>query len=156
MNNRLEGEETYKDIDRESDVIRLLLIIKSISYSYKSKSYPILTIHMVLRKFYLSYQPSSSLCDKYFDTMTNLRDIISHCGGVIENYPFLEDKFMKAADPADRDNPTKTRRLQLRLQQKRPTWPLFSYQALIDPDTGCYSIIFTTPSAWDATNIQRR
>ena len=36
--NCLEGEETYKDIDRESDVIRLLLLIKSITYSYESKS----------------------------------------------------------------------------------------------------------------------
>ena len=33
MKNRLEGEETYEDIDVKSDVIRLLLLIKSIAYS---------------------------------------------------------------------------------------------------------------------------
>ena len=38
--------------------------------------------------------------------MTNLRDVISHCGGVIENNPFLVDKFLKATYPADPDNPT--------------------------------------------------
>ena len=38
--------------------------------------------------------------------MTNLRDIISHFGGVIGNHPFLVDKFLKAADLADPDNPT--------------------------------------------------
>ena len=38
--------------------------------------------------------------------MANLRDVISHCGGVIGNQPFLVDKFLKAADPADLDNPT--------------------------------------------------
>ena len=58
--NRLKGEETYDDIDGESDVIRLLLLIKSISYSYESKSYPVLAIHMTPRKLYLRYQSSSS------------------------------------------------------------------------------------------------
>ena len=80
MNNRLEGEETYKDIDGESDVIRLLLLIKSISYSYESKYYPVLAIHMALRKFYTSHKSSSSSCNKYFETMSNLRDVISYCG----------------------------------------------------------------------------
>ena len=83
MKNRLEGEETYKDIYGESDVIRLLLLIKSIVYSYYSNSYPVLAIHMALRKFYLIYQSSSSSCGKYFETMKKLRGFISHCGGVI-------------------------------------------------------------------------
>ena len=61
---------------------------------------------MALRKFYLSYKSSSSSCDNYFETMTNLRDVISHCGGVIVNHPFLVEKFLKAADPVDPDNPT--------------------------------------------------
>ena len=34
-NNQIEGEETYKDIDGESDFIRLLLLIKIIAYSYE-------------------------------------------------------------------------------------------------------------------------
>ena len=54
--NRLEGEENYEDIDGESDVIRLLLLIKSITYSHESKSYPVLAIHMALRKLYTSHQ----------------------------------------------------------------------------------------------------
>ena len=35
MKNRLEGEDTYEDIDGDSDVIRLLLMIKIIAYSYE-------------------------------------------------------------------------------------------------------------------------
>ena len=31
MKNRLEGEETYEDIDGDSDVIRILFLIKSIA-----------------------------------------------------------------------------------------------------------------------------
>ena len=105
MKNFLEGEETYKDINGESDIIRLLLLINSIAYLYYSKSCPVLSIHMALRKFYTSYQSSSSLCDDYFETITNLRDVISHCGGVVGNHPFLVEKLLKAADPADLENP---------------------------------------------------
>ena len=35
MKNYLEGEESYKNINKESDVIRLLLLIKIIAYPYK-------------------------------------------------------------------------------------------------------------------------
>ena len=38
--------------------------------------------------------------------MKNLRCIISHCGGVIVNHPFLVDKFLKAEDPGYPGNPT--------------------------------------------------
>ena len=87
VNNFLWGEETYERIDKESDIIRLLLLINSIAYSYESKSRPILAIHMTLRKFYSRYQSSSLLCNKYVKTMTNLIDVISHCGGVVGNHP---------------------------------------------------------------------
>ena len=60
---------------------------------------------MALRKFYSSYQSISVSCNEYFGTMTNLRDVISHCGGVIAKHPFLVDKFLKASEPADPDNP---------------------------------------------------
>ena len=61
---------------------------------------------MALRKFYSSYQSSSASCNEYFEMMTNLIDVISHFGGFIGNHPFLVDKFLKAADLADPDNPT--------------------------------------------------
>ena len=93
MKNRLEGEETYEDIDGESNVIRLLLLINIITYSYESKSYPVLAIHVTLRKFHTGHQSSSSSYDKYFETMSNLRDVISHFGGIIGNYPFLVENY---------------------------------------------------------------
>ena len=107
MKNRLGGEEIYENIDGESDVIRILLLIKSIAYSYESNYYPVLAIHMTLRRFYSRYQSSSSSCDEYLETMTNMRDVISHCGGVIGNHPFLVDKFLNATYPADLENPAK-------------------------------------------------
>ena len=61
---------------------------------------------MALRKFYSSYQSISASCNKYFENMTNLRDIISHCEVVIGNHPFLVEKLLKEADPGYTDNPT--------------------------------------------------
>ena len=106
MNNCLKGEEIYEYIDGESDVIRLLLLINSIAYSYESKSYPVLAIHMALRKFYSSYQSSSSSCDEYLEMMNILREVIFHFGGVIGNHLFLVGKILKATDTEDPDNPT--------------------------------------------------
>ena len=37
--------------------------------------------------------------------MTNLRDVISYCRGVIEKYSLLIDKFLKADKLYDPDNP---------------------------------------------------
>ena len=55
MKNRIKEKETYEKMDWESEVIHILLLIKSITYSYESKSYPILVIYVALRKFYSSY-----------------------------------------------------------------------------------------------------
>ena len=106
MKNLHKGEETYDDLDGYYDFISLLLLRNSISYYYESKSYPILVIYMVLRKFYSCYQSITLSCDEYFETMTNLRDVISHCGGVIVNHTFLVEKILKAIDPGDPGNPT--------------------------------------------------
>ena len=71
----------------------------------ESKYYPVLAIHMALRKFYTIHQSISLSWYEYFETMSNLRDVISHCGGVIGNHPFLVKKFLKAVDPEDPENP---------------------------------------------------
>ena len=41
-----------------------------------------------------------------FCTLTNLREVIPHCGGVIGNYPLLINKFLKSDKPVDPENPT--------------------------------------------------
>ena len=40
--------------------------------------------------------------------MTNLRDVISHCGGFIGNHPLLIDKSLKANDTAESGNAKET------------------------------------------------
>ena len=46
------------------------------------------------------------MCDEYFETITDLTDAISHCGGVVVNHTFPVDKVLEAADLGDPDNPT--------------------------------------------------
>ena len=156
MKNRLKGEETYEDIDGDSNVIRLLLLIMSIKYSYESKSYPVLVIHMALRKFYKSHQSISSSCDEYFEAMLNLRDVISHCGSVIRNHPFLLEKLLKAAYQTYPLNPMEDDTAAEKQRQKRPIWPQRSYQGSTTPYMGRYSTSCITPFTWYAMNIQRR
>ena len=38
--------------------------------------------------------------------MSNLRDVISHCGGFVGNHPFLVGKFLKSEYPIDPLKPT--------------------------------------------------
>ena len=59
-----------------------------------------------IKKVYASHQSNSPSCDKYFETTLNLGNVISHCGSVIGNQPFLVEKFMKAAELVDDNNPT--------------------------------------------------
>ena len=61
---------------------------------------------MALRGFYTMYQSKSSSCDKYFETITNLREFIYHCGGFIGNNPLLIDMLLKVANPEDPGNLT--------------------------------------------------
>ena len=60
---------------------------------------------MALIKVHSTYQLISSSCDEYFETITNLRDVISHCGGIIRNHPSIIEKSLKAEEPADPGNP---------------------------------------------------
>ena len=59
----LEGEGIFDDIENESDVIKLLKLIKSISYAYESKSYPLLEVQQAMKVFYSLYQDNKTLCD---------------------------------------------------------------------------------------------
>lgn len=63
MKKLLEGEGIFDDIENESDVIKLLKLIKSISYAYESKSYPLLEVQQAMKVFYSLYQDNKTLCD---------------------------------------------------------------------------------------------
>ena len=95
MNNHLEVKGSLDDIDKESDVIMILNIIKSISYAYESNYCPFLVVHQVMKVFYVSYLNKMSSCDSYMESMTILRDAIVHCGVTLGYHPFIVNNKLK-------------------------------------------------------------
>ena len=104
--NRPKGEGNFDKIDKDSEVIKLLKLNKSISYLYNSKCYPFLAVHQVMKAFYASYQQNTTSCASYLESITNLRNVILHCGRNLENHPFLVNKKIKDAglDPPSSAN----------------------------------------------------
>ena len=72
MKNRLEGEVICDKINKESDVIKLLKLIKRILYAHESKSYPFLAVNQAMKSFDASHQQKTTLCDFYWDSMMNM------------------------------------------------------------------------------------
>ena len=138
MHNCFEGEETYKSINRDSYAVCLLLLIKRIAYLHESKSYLVLVIHMALRKVYSTYQSRSSSCNKYFDTVTSLIDITSHCVGGIDNHTFLINNLLKEYKPADMEKLTKNKTAAAKTATEESYMTMDFYQASTKADTACY------------------
>ena len=49
---KLEGEDTYDDINRRSDAIDLLKSIREVVFEYKSQRYPFISIHFSKKQYY--------------------------------------------------------------------------------------------------------
>ena len=70
-------------------MIRLLKMIQNISYSHKSKSYPFVTVHRYMKALYASHQSNNNFYNSYMESLTNLRGVITHCGGSLWEHPYL-------------------------------------------------------------------
>ena len=97
MNKRLEVKGIFDDTDKDSDVIKILNLIKRISYAYESESHPFLLVHQGMKAFHASYQQKTPSCDSYMESITNLHDAIVHCEGDLGDPPFLSNKKLKDA-----------------------------------------------------------
>ena len=100
---------------------------------------------MALKQFYASHQSNSSSCDKYFDTVTSLRDITSHCVGDIENHTFLINNLPKEYKPADMEKLTKNKTAAAKTATEESYMTMDFYQASTKADTACYCTVFITP-----------
>eukprot|EP00957_Ditylum_brightwellii_P003986 303669-Ditylum_brightwellii.AAC.1 len=76
MRAKLEGEEGYKEAAMESDVIKLLKIIKRISYQYQSQRYPHRAVHAAMRALYFTSQKSRITLKQYLDKLLNRQDVL--------------------------------------------------------------------------------
>eukprot|EP00957_Ditylum_brightwellii_P160061 12184172-Ditylum_brightwellii.AAC.1 len=103
MRAKLEGEEWYKEAATESDVIKLLKIIKRISYQYQSKRYPHRAVHAAMQALYFSIQKDRMTLEQCLDEFLNRQDVQEQCRGSIGPHPGLTDIALKdnGFDPAD-------------------------------------------------------
>eukprot|EP00957_Ditylum_brightwellii_P135731 10350418-Ditylum_brightwellii.AAC.1 len=74
MRVKLESKEEYKEAAMESDVIKLLNIIKRISFQYQSQRYPYRTVHAVIRALYFTSQRDWMTLEQYLDKFLNQQD----------------------------------------------------------------------------------
>ena len=60
MRAKLESETSFKNILNDSDVIKLLELIRNIAFAYKSKRYPYLAVYTSVKTLYSYYQHHGS------------------------------------------------------------------------------------------------
>eukprot|EP00957_Ditylum_brightwellii_P133985 10216352-Ditylum_brightwellii.AAC.1 len=103
MRAKLEGEEGYKEASTESDVTKLLKIIKRISYQYQSQRYHHRAVHATVRALYFTSQKDGMTLKQYLDEFLNRQDVLEQCQGSICPHPGLTDIALKdnGFDPAD-------------------------------------------------------
>eukprot|EP00957_Ditylum_brightwellii_P080391 6114552-Ditylum_brightwellii.AAC.1 len=95
MRAKLEGEEGYKEAETESDVIKLLKIIKRLYYQYQSQRYPHRAVHAAMQALYLTSQKDEMTLKQYLDKFLNRQDVLKQCRGIIGPHPGLTDIALK-------------------------------------------------------------
>ena len=66
--------------------------IKIILYAYYSNSYPFQDVYHVMKEFYAYYQHTTTSCDSYMESITNLRNFIVNYVGSLGEHPLLVNK----------------------------------------------------------------
>eukprot|EP00957_Ditylum_brightwellii_P123892 9444075-Ditylum_brightwellii.AAC.1 len=80
MRAKLESDKGYREAAEESDVIKLLKVIKKISYHYQSQQYPYRAVHQAMRALYFTSQKEGMTLEQYLDEFTNRREVLEECG----------------------------------------------------------------------------
>eukprot|EP00957_Ditylum_brightwellii_P208003 15355471-Ditylum_brightwellii.AAC.1 len=76
MRTKLEGKEGYKEAATESDVIKVLKIIKKISFQYQSQRYPYRAVHALMQALYFTSQKDGMTLEQYLDEFLNQQDVL--------------------------------------------------------------------------------
>mmetsp|Transcript_25215 Transcript_25215/g.37137 ORF Transcript_25215/g.37137 Transcript_25215/m.37137 type:complete len:161 (-) Transcript_25215:962-1444(-) len=81
MKARLEADSQYESFGLEGDVLGLLIMIRTVAYNYEVQRYPFLVLHSALKNYHLHFQCSYVTNDSYWESYTNMREVVEHCGG---------------------------------------------------------------------------
>ena len=68
MKAKLEASTQFEPINDDSDLIRLLKLIRDVSFAYEYKQYPYLSVYNGVRSLYSNYQKNYTSVDNYLES----------------------------------------------------------------------------------------
>eukprot|EP00957_Ditylum_brightwellii_P174178 13260471-Ditylum_brightwellii.AAC.1 len=97
MRAKLKSKEGFAEAAAESNIIKLLNIIKKISFHYQSQQYPYRAVHQVIRALYMTSQKEGMTLEQYLNKLLNWKEIVEQCGGNAAYHPGLVNNALKEA-----------------------------------------------------------
>ena len=94
MKAKLESNSQFESINEDNDLIHLLNLIQDVSYAYKSKQYPYLSVYNGVRSMYSNYQNNYATVDSYLESFQNMNQVVEHCGGNFGTHPLLVQNIL--------------------------------------------------------------
>eukprot|EP00957_Ditylum_brightwellii_P052693 3994569-Ditylum_brightwellii.AAC.1 len=91
---KLESKKWVR-IDKDSDAVELLKLIKVIAFRYESQSYQFQTVCNSMRSLYVLSQGEVILLELYLDSFLNITNSINHSNGFIGENPNLHKYLLK-------------------------------------------------------------
>ena len=79
----------------KSDGIKLLKLIRQISYEFESQRYPFLSVHNAVQQSYSMFQKLHQTIDEYYENVSIKLDMLDHCGASISGHLTLTNGILK-------------------------------------------------------------
>ena len=76
MIEKLKGDSNFDLIEHNSDMLRLLGMIKKVAFKVDTQQYLFQSLHIALRRFYTTYQRDGTKMEQYYIHFMNQRDVV--------------------------------------------------------------------------------
>jgi hypothetical protein len=94
MQQRLKAQPSFPPIHNESNGLKLLGLLRLISFNQQIQRYLPHVIHEALRRFYGFHQGRNLTTAAYLQTFQNFLEIVFHIGGSIGDHPRVMERVM--------------------------------------------------------------
>ena len=89
MIRKLKGDSNFDLIEHNSDMMRLLGMIKKLAFKEETQQYLFQSLHVALRRFYTTYQRDGTTMEQYYVHFMNQRNVVEHYGGNLGDHKGL-------------------------------------------------------------------
>ena len=91
---KVESHKDYEDIASSGDGIKLLVLLKGISFHFQSQKYLPHSIHEALKRYYNCSQGRYATTQAYMEHFQNVVDVVTTSGGSIAGHKGVEDTLI--------------------------------------------------------------